>query len=204
MCPLDVTVICLIKYYFLFFLLASQGNGINSPLSIYSALALTLAGCANKTRSQLADALHLKHNDGSLLKIVGEGLEDAFAVARDERKTLTAANGIFVDGSFPVKTSYLKAIKEHLNGESQEVNFASAAEDARRVINDWIAANTKNLITDFLLPGSVSSATRCILANAVYFGGKTCWVKIVLFLPSHVYWFGKQKLDQELKFHVVG
>jgi serpin B len=39
-------------------------------------------------------------------------------------------------------------------------------------INDWVASQTNDKIKDLLPPGSVTSDTRLVLANAVYFNGK--------------------------------
>ncbi len=44
---------------------------------------------------------------------------------------------------------------------------------ARLVINDWVAAQTEDRIQDLLPAGSLSSSTRLVLVNAVYF--KALW-----------------------------
>ena len=37
------------------------------------------------------------------------------------------------------------------------------------MINDWVSDQTEGKIEDLLPPGSVDSATRLVLANAIYF-----------------------------------
>ncbi len=45
------------------------------------------------------------------------------------------------------------------------------AEGAREEINKWVPEATNHLITSLLPRGSVTSSTRLVLANAIYFNG---------------------------------
>jgi serpin B len=44
-------------------------------------------------------------------------------------------------------------------------------EKIRQEINEWVAAATKNLISDILPVGSLTSLSRFVLTNAIYFKG---------------------------------
>ena len=54
-------------------------------------------------------------------------------------------------------------------------------------MNDWVSNATRQLIRDLLPPGSVTSQTRLILANAVYF---------------HAEWQNKFHTIRQLDFHL--
>ena len=49
------------------------------------------------------------------------------------------------------------------------VDFASAPEEARATINGWMAESSGTWIEDLLAPGSITSATRLVISNAVHF-----------------------------------
>jgi serpin B len=48
------------------------------------------------------------------------------------------------------------------------VDFRSAAEAARRLVNEWTAGQTHDRIRTILPPGSVDAMTRLVLVNALY------------------------------------
>ena len=50
-------------------------------------------------------------------------------------------------------------------------DFASDTETVRKKINQWVEDKTKNKIQDLLQSGSVSSNTKLVLVNAIYFKG---------------------------------
>ena len=50
-------------------------------------------------------------------------------------------------------------------------DFASDTETVRKKINQWVEDKTKNKIQDLLQSGSVSSSTKMVLVNAIYFKG---------------------------------
>lgn len=53
----------------------------------------------------------------------------------------------------------------------QLVDFQDSPAEARRRINDWVAERTNDRTEDLLPQGSISSTTRLVLTNAVYFVG---------------------------------
>ncbi len=51
----------------------------------------------------------------------------------------------------------------------QLVDFAQDPEHARGLINDWVAERTENRIQDPIPEGAISTLTRLVLTNAIYF-----------------------------------
>ncbi len=141
-----------------------------SPLSIYSALSLAFTGSATTTREEFMTVFHLTEqgSDTNLLKVLGDGLKSIFE--QDVKHTMVQANGAFINGGLHLLDQYKKALKEHFDAEFQEVNFAAATQ-AAQMINSWIDKNTHGKIKDMIDPSGLSSMTRLILANAVYFKG---------------------------------
>ncbi len=113
----------------------------------------------------------------NLLKMLGDGLKSIFE--QDEKQTMVQANGAFINGGLHLLDQYKKALKEHFDAEFQEVNFA-AAKQAAQIINSWIDKNTHGKIKDMIDPSGLSSMTRLVLANAVYFKGTSIRIEISL------------------------
>ena len=62
---------------------------------------------------------------------------------------------------------------ENYGGGLSLLDFLNAPDESRVVINDWIAAQTRNRIEDLIPRGAVNTFTRMVLTNAIYF--KASW-----------------------------
>ena len=56
----------------------------------------------------------------------------------------------------------------------REMDFTTAADEARQIINRWVEKQTQDKIRELIPPRGVTELTRLILANAIYFRGK--WI----------------------------
>lgn len=150
-------------------------NCFISPLSIYSALSLALAGSSGKTYDELMSVLALAKGDlSSTIAHVGKELSGV--AAGDKDKTLVQANGLFLDSKFTVESAFKSLLERHLSAEPHTLNFSFDAEGARKEINNWVLKNTGNKIEDLMPSGSIDHQTRLVLANAIYFKGT--WKKV--------------------------
>lgn len=52
------------------------------------------------------------------------------------------------------------------------LDFQNAPEDARLVINEWVSDETEERIRDLIPSGAITSLTRLVLTNAVYFNAE--------------------------------
>jgi serpin B len=156
-----------------------KGNFIYSPASISVALAMTREGALGDTAAAMDRVL------GSDAGKLAKDLTKAFKSPKQEpgRPTvpdLAIANRLFGDA----RTVFLKPFQDITSKEYlapiESLDFRTAAEAARKHINDWVAKQTHDHIKDLLPPPSVSADTRMVLVNAIYM--KASWA--TAFEPS--------------------
>jgi serpin B len=81
------------------------------------------------------------------------------------------ADALWAEQNEKVLSSYLNLTKADYGAGFFSVDFEKQPDKARFAINDWIAQHTQNKILNLLGPGTVTSDTRLILTNAIYFKG---------------------------------
>jgi len=67
---------------------------------------------------------------------------------------------------------FLDTLAQHYGTGIRLIDFSGAPETARQTINAEIAKQTNDLIRDLLPPPSITSDTRFVLTNAIYFNAK--------------------------------
>jgi serpin B len=145
-----------------------EGNLLFSPTSISSALIRALIGARGKTRTQMEAVLGVK---GENLKLMLDvlSLENHLRHIRDI--VFDVANRIYAQHDYRFNTTYLDLMK--IYSDFMAVDFRNA-EEVRLAINLWVSEVTKNKIQDLMQEGSLSTQTRLVLVNAVYF--KADWL----------------------------
>lgn len=73
-----------------------------------------------------------------------------------------------------MKSSFKEVISKKLNFEIELLNFEDG-ENCARSINEFVATQTKNKITELCKPDSFDATTRLVAVNAIYF--KDDWEK---------------------------
>ncbi len=156
-------------------LTASNGNLVFSPASISIALAMVYAGAAGTTASEMATAMHYTLPPERLHPAF-DALDLALA-SRGEGKLgadggpmrLHVVNAAWGERTYTFKSDYLDTLAMNYGAGLNLVDFINGFESARLTINAWVANQTENKIQDLLPDGSLNSATRLVLTNAVYF-----------------------------------
>ena len=152
-----------------------EGNLFFSPHSISTALAMTYAGARGETERQMAETLHYR--------LPGVGLHAAFnaldqELARrgegDDGFRLNIVNAVWGQSDHDFLAPFLDLLAEHYGAGVRPVDFRAAPQQARDVINDWVAEQTENRITDLIPPDVIDVLTRLVLTNAIYFNAS--WV----------------------------
>lgn len=149
-------------------LVDGDANLFFSPLSISAALGMTYAGAAGTTATEMASTLHVALDDDRWHAAFGELLDDLNGdKARGYR--LEVANRLFGEEGYACKAPFLERCETDWRAPLQEVPWSTDPEAGRQMVNDWVAESTQERIPELFPAGSLSSDTRLVLANAIYF-----------------------------------
>jgi serpin B len=156
-------------------LTATNTNLVFSPASISIALAMTYAGAAGNTASEMAQALHFSLPSARLHPAFN-ALDQALA-SRGQGKPgadggpmrLNIVNATWAERTYTFKTAFLDTLATNYGAGVNLLDFVNAPDPSRLTINAWVADQTENKIQDLLPPGSINNVTRLVLTNAVYF-----------------------------------
>ena len=147
-----------------------DGNLIFSPASAEFALAMTSAGARGETLAQMESVLHLR---GVVQPHAAFGALLSALRKRNGREgmTLSIANRLWAQQSLSFNPDFLRTMVDRYDAPLGRVNFGES-QNARDAINRWVAGETRGRIPSLLGDGGVTSDTRLVLANAVYFKGE--------------------------------
>lgn len=146
-----------------------SGNTVFSPVSVGAALLMALLGARGSTAAQLAAALRLASPAEA-----GDGLQLLPRVpeAPGDELTFRDPYTIWVQAGLPVRPEFSRTLTG-LGAAVRDADFSRAPAQARQEINELIGKQTAGKIPNVLGPGSVTAATRMVLASAVYL--KAAW-----------------------------
>ena len=147
-----------------------EGNIFFSPYSIVSALGMTAAGAEAETDRQIREALSvtLQGDDfHAALNGIDQSLEQHSTST--EKLTMTVANDAWVQSGWEFRVDYLDLLSRYYGAGVNLLDFISRPDESRVVINTYIADQTNQKITNLLPQGSITTLTRLVLTNAVYF-----------------------------------
>ncbi|OGO39530.1 MAG: serine protease [Chloroflexi bacterium RBG_16_57_8] len=174
-----------------------EGNIFYSPYSVSAALAMTYAGARGTTAEQMAEAMHfdLPQNrlhpafnwlDGEL---AGRG--EGAAGKDDEGFRLNVVNVLWGQKDYEFKAAFLDTLAEDYGAGLRILEFAREPEPSRVAINDWVSEQTEDRIQDLIQPGGITSLTRLVLTDAIYFNAawenqflKEATAYLFFFLPG--------------------
>lgn len=151
-----------------------EGNLFFSPYSISSALAMTYVGARGQTATDMAKTLHFdldrpQLNDGwSSLNRALRGTD----VKRPYQ--LSVANALWTQKGFSFLPAFKQTAQQSYSAGLHEVDYKGSTEAARQTINRWVENETKDKIKDLIAKGVLTSDTRLVLTNAIYF--KAPWM----------------------------
>ncbi len=160
--------------------LSHDENLFLSPFSISVALGMTLPGAEGTTESEMRSVLHFDlpepalHSafNGALLALDGRANElDPSSTGTGFE--LSIVNQAWGQENYPFQEPYLDVLAEHYGAGLFGVNFADS-QAARALINGWVEEQTESRIKDLLPEDALTSDTRLVLTNAIYF--KASWL----------------------------
>lgn len=144
-----------------------------SPFSVSSALAMTYAGAAGETKTEMADALEFTLGDELLHpgfnKLTTELAKSNLpGDARTNAQELLINNAIWPYIAKPPAEPYLDTLARHYGSGIYGLDYVREPELSRRAINDQVEEWTRGYIADLLPSGSITPATRLVLTSAIY------------------------------------
>jgi serpin B len=152
-----------------------EGNLFYSPHSISVALAMTYAGARGETAQQMADTLQFLLEQERLhpafnwldieLASRGEGTQGK----DDEGFSLNIVNAIWGQKDYGFLPAFLDVLAENYGAGLRILDFANETEKSRLIINDWVSDQTEQRIKDLIPREVLTSGTRLVLTNAIYF-----------------------------------
>lgn len=148
-----------------------------SPFSISLALAMTSAGARNDTLTQMTQALHFLPQDQlhPAFNALDQKLESQPKGSKDQQPLqLNIANAVWTEQSLPLQSDFLDALARNYGAGVHQSDFINQYEAVRNEINGWVSDQTNQKIQNLLVPGTLDSATRMVLVNAIYF--KADWL----------------------------
>ena len=152
-----------------------DGNLIYSPYSIFQALLMTGAGAEGETASQMASVLGVDVNDPAthnLMNALNKALtyQPEYLNENDQPLTFNIANALWAQKDFHFEQAFLDTLSANYNAGLKLVDF-NDPDQARALINLWVAAQTNEKIRELIPQGVLSNMTRLVLTNAIYFKG---------------------------------
>ncbi|WP_394836599.1 serpin family protein [Pendulispora rubella] len=157
--------------------LAGQ-NLFFSPHSISAALAMTFAGARGTTAQEMTKALHFAQAPETLhsamnavdlaLSSRGQGEKGADG----EPFRLRVVNSNWANTGTPFEKPFLDTLARNYGAGMYVTDFEREPEPSRTLINQWTSRQTENRINDLIPKGEISTNTRMVLVNAVYFNAE--------------------------------
>ncbi len=149
-----------------------EGNLVFSPYSVTIGLAMAFSGARGRTESQMAKALHLSLQQPKVHEVFAVVNTQVLAAGQGKAAEVNVANALWAEKSYPFRREFVKFVTTNYQSGLRELDFRHSPDVARNTINSWVERQTKDKIKGLLAPGTITSSTRLVLTNAIYFKGK--------------------------------
>lgn len=143
-----------------------QGNVMISPLSISTALSMTVNGAVGQTREDMLKTLGVGKLTVDQVNEAANSMREVLGAADPAKATLRVANSLWVKKDYKLETEFLAENSKAYNANIEDVDFTVA--DGFRRINDWVKAATDGKI-ETIIGEQPDPLLRVVLVNAVYF-----------------------------------
>lgn len=142
-------------------------NVMVSPLSISLALAMTVNGADQETKSAILDAMQQKAIE---LEVVNESFQALLNLMQnsDPKVQLSVANSLWGREDKNFFEEFVTVNEQYYDAKLSLLDFQAA--DASKTINGWVKESTKSKIEE-IVPEEIDPNTVMYLINAIYFKG---------------------------------
>jgi serine protease inhibitor len=145
----------------------STSNIMISPLSISSALSMTLNGANGTTSEAMLTALRQNGFTPDMINNSYKDLTEALLKV-DQRILISIANSVWTENNFVVKKPFTDILTEYYNADARSFDVNDPLVPGK--VNSWIESKTNGLIKNML--DKLDPNTVMLLVNAIYFKGK--------------------------------
>jgi serpin B len=152
----------------------AEGNFAISPASITLAFDMVYGGARGETAAEMARVMGISGDPAEVHDAAGRVLARWNDPDR-EAYELRVVNRLFGEQTFRFEQDYLTLTRTEYAAPFEGVDFLNDPDTQRVHINQWVADQTAERINDLLPPPAITSDTRLVLVNAVYFLGT--WVE---------------------------
>jgi serpin B len=156
-------------------LAVEPGNLVLSPYSVAVALGMTLAGAGGRTAAEMRAVLGVTsgarfHGGMNALTTDVEGLagRQERADGSEAELALAGANQLYGQRGVGWERDFLHLLAREYGAGLRTVDYQNAHEQARSLINDWVAGRTQDRIPELIPAGVLDQMTRLVLVNALY------------------------------------
>lgn len=144
----------------------NKGNLMISPVSIYTALAMTLNGADGDTKAAMLESLSAK---GITEEDLNDGMKSWISSLTNEDRIvkLDIANSIWYRNGFEADETFLQKNADYYSASIKSLDFSK--NDSVNTINDWVKDSTNGTIDKII--DNINDDTMMYLINAIYFKG---------------------------------
>ena len=146
---------------------AESENIIISPLSISTALSMTLNGANGETRDSMLKALRMNGLSPESINGSYKDLTPALLNV-DKRVLISVANSVWTEKNFVVKKPFTDILTQFYSTEEKSFDITDPL--VPKQVNSWIENKTNGLIKNMV--DQLDQKTVMLLINAIYFKGK--------------------------------
>lgn len=150
-------------------------NVVLSPASIALALAMARAGSRGQTAAEMDAVMHglASEDHAAWLNALDQALATRSGTFDDASGAglpvaLRIANAPFAQQGMALEPAYLEALASRYGAGLRLVDYVTATEEARKLINGWVDGQTEHRIPELLVRGILTTDTRLTLVNAIY------------------------------------
>jgi serpin B len=157
-----------------------DGDVVVSPLSIGIAFGMADAGATGEPAAALADLFALPAEDEARWAAFN-ALEQS--VTDVGEPVVRLANRLFPDRGFALAEGYDERLARWFGAGLEPLPLQAQSEASRLRINEWVAAQTEELIPELLPDGFVNELSVLVLVNALYL--EAAWALPFGKYPTH-------------------
>lgn len=143
-----------------------------SPYSIRTILSLCAEGAEGNTLSEMLETLSLPTDADQRRKEIQSVIEKLNEAKNFE---LLSTNTLWINKKLILLKSYIDIAQNYYKSAVKSVGFSENPEKARKTINNFVAEKTKQMIKNLIPSGLITTDTRVVLTNTIYF--KADWEK---------------------------